>query len=174
MTDLGDLDLGGTDLASVPSVESMLASLAEDNPNLQAVLRIMEARAARAEAEDAEEHVDELLAEQAASEAAARALRREQSRARVAALLAELEELQARNETLAAALGACPECWGRQLGCAGCGGRGVPGHVAVDRQLFRVWVAPAVRAVRATRPRPTTPDPVRPIDNRSPDRSDQG
>ena len=64
-------------------------------------------------------------------------------------LRGELEGLREWNETLAAALGACPRCWGENIRCAGCQGRGSPGTEAPDRQLFATFVLPAVQRVRA-------------------------
>jgi len=66
------------------------------------------------------------------------------------ALYAELEMLRARNDVLAAALGACFLCFGDDLVCPECGGRGTPGSLIPDEPTFRQYVAPAVRAVRAT------------------------
>lgn len=75
--------------------------------------------------------------------------RRARGRARLQALLRELDELSERNARLARALGAC-ECFGSP-DCDSCGGRGRPGFYPVDERLFDAWVRPALRR----RPTPT-------------------
>ena len=81
--------------------------------------------------------------ERSAEAAALRALRR-----KIETLYVELEELRARNDALAAALGACYLCWGDDPECPVCGGSGGPGAASPDRRLFTELIAPAVRALR--------------------------
>jgi hypothetical protein len=83
-------------------------------------------------------------------------------RRRLTALELEVERLQAINETLAAALGACPVCWGDDPGCRVCHGRGGPGSRRPDRELFARLVTPALRRLRA----PNQPHRL-PIDDRA-------
>ncbi len=84
-------------------------------------------------------------------------------RRRLRALEAEVERLLEINDGLAAALGACPRCWGEDAACADCAGEGGPGAVAPERELFHRLVMPAVRRVKQSlmappsRPRPTSP-----------------
>src|SRR2546421_5862299 len=47
-------------------------------------------------------------------------------------MFAELKELRSRNADLAAALGACPLCWGKNARCTFCRGRGRPGFSIPD------------------------------------------
>jgi hypothetical protein len=47
------------------------------------------------------------------------------------------------NLLLAAALGAC-ECWGLDVGCAGCLGHGSAGWTVPDLELFGEFVQPAI------------------------------
>ncbi len=61
--------------------------------------------------------------------------------------LGRYEELIERNSALAAALGAC-DCWGQQPDCPFCDGAGAPGWVLPERQLFRSYVYPAVKAIK--------------------------
>lgn len=56
----------------------------------------------------------------------------------------ELEELRHRNEALAHALGACPNCWGETEECEDCAGEGSPGTYDLDHELFEAVVMPAV------------------------------
>ncbi|WP_126977837.1 hypothetical protein [Frigidibacter oleivorans] len=52
---------------------------------------------------------------------------------------------------LAAALGACPACWGEVPDCPLCGGRGTPGHLPPEEASFVHFVMPAVRRLLAGR-----------------------
>jgi len=83
-------------------------------------------------------------------------------RRRLRELEQEVERLQEINETLAAALGACPVCWGDDPRCPACRGRGGPGGQRPDRQLFERLVTPALRRLRG----PNQPKPL-PIDDRA-------
>lgn len=82
---------------------------------------------------------------------------------RVEHLELELERLQEINDTLAAALGACEVCWGDDPDCEACRGRGGPGSLPPDRDLFQRLVMPAVRRLRESRPLAQ----VLPIDDRA-------
>jgi hypothetical protein len=64
------------------------------------------------------------------------------------ALERELYDLREVNDTLAAALGACPICWGGDRTCETCDGYGRAGCFRPDPALFVRLVAPAVRRVR--------------------------
>jgi hypothetical protein len=66
-------------------------------------------------------------------------------------LYAEVQTLRARNAMLADALGACPRCWGEDVRCVRCQGRGRPGGRQPDRLLFTEIIEPAVRRA-AVRP----------------------
>jgi hypothetical protein len=69
--------------------------------------------------------------------------RRARGRARLEAMLAEIETLSARVLRVADALGACV-CLGEEADCPRCRGRGVPGTFAIDRPLFDRLIQPAV------------------------------
>lgn len=58
---------------------------------------------------------------------------------------------------LAAALGACPACWGEVPDCPLCGGRGAPGHRPPEEASFVHFVMPAVRRLLAGRDRAEEP-----------------
>lgn len=68
---------------------------------------------------------------------------------------AERDALVERNDTLAAALGACHLCFGEgeDLTCPNCGGQGKPGWRLPDPIAFREYIAPAVNRVRALQSR---------------------
>lgn len=107
---------------------------------------------------------DELRAEQAEAIAALEETARR--------LFAEREAARARLESLAAALGACPACFGEDLLCPTCRGGGAPGGRAPEPHEFNRLVAPAVERVRAAlrraavrRPWPAPAQPPSPIVN---------
>jgi hypothetical protein len=83
----------------------------------------------------------------------ARVVRRRQLvsrlRSRFDAMQDELDELRERQDRLAAALGACAECWGEDLECEVCGGTGTPGAFVPDPRLYRAIVSPVCRAAGA-------------------------
>lgn len=83
-------------------------------------------------------------------------------RRRLAELELEVDRLQEINETLAAALGACPVCWGDDPDCGVCQGRGGPGSLRPNRELFERLVTPALRRLRG----PNQPHRL-PIDDRA-------
>lgn len=70
-------------------------------------------------------------------------------RLRTEALCAEMKLLRERNDLLAAALGACCLCWGHDLSCRSCRGRGGPGFCIPDQELFEEYVVPAIHTFRA-------------------------
>jgi hypothetical protein len=67
----------------------------------------------------------------------------------IRALQQELIDLRHVNDTVAAALGACPSCWGGDSSCGACHGRGGAGYAAPDLDLFARWVVPATERVRS-------------------------
>jgi hypothetical protein len=80
--------------------------------------------------------------------------------ARIEMLSRENEELREENQLLrerldllAIALGACPDCWGEEQGCASCQGRGIPGSYMPDRDGFVAYVLPAVRTIQRPSPK---------------------
>lgn len=68
---------------------------------------------------------------------------------RADSMLAELKLLRERNDLLAAAVGACCLCWGQDLGCRSCRGRGGPGFCMPDEALFGEYLVPAIQTLRA-------------------------
>jgi hypothetical protein len=144
----GDLlrELMAAQGASLPSLEASLAD--HPDPTVRLLAQLCARRAGEvAENEEGEE--DSAIAARSRIRLDDRAdgeprndlrLRRE-----VRGLRQELERLREVNDTLAAALGACPLCWGEDAGCRICHGRGGPGSRRPDRALFTRFVAPAAR-----------------------------
>jgi hypothetical protein len=61
----------------------------------------------------------------------------------------EMKELRSRCDDLAAALGACPLCWGNDAECRACRGRGHPGYSVPDKKSFVKFVLPAIQMLKA-------------------------
>ncbi len=148
-----------------PEPLDLLRQLSETNPQLAGLAQYLalreqlaQAQAAKPDPEDEDEGdapsyrqwVDGRHDATPAPDDGQPALRGE-IRVMVRAVLIERDELRARNEALASALGACPECWGRDIACRECQGRGAPGAYLPDPRLFGLWVVPAVRAMRRAR-----------------------
>ncbi|MGB7292643.1 MAG: hypothetical protein WBD99_10765 [Thermodesulfobacteriota bacterium] len=79
----------------------------------------------------------------------------EERQAKIKRIVARYEQLKhenmilmERNDILASALGACPDCWGEDEGCEMCEGKGVPGAYIPDRDAFVQYVLPSVRTLR--------------------------
>jgi hypothetical protein len=74
-------------------------------------------------------------------------------------LLEQNQLHQERLERLAGALGACPLCFGEDLLCEQCDGRGRPGSELPDPNEFNQFVSPALDRVKADFLRPTRSRP---------------
>jgi hypothetical protein len=131
---------------------SMLKTQLESQPNPKAamVLRLLEQRrqheAAAFERLQQEAAAESVEAEAQSSAAAQADLENVQQV--VQTIYAELETLRARSAALAAAVGACPICFGEDPRCATCGGLGAPGSRRPEPAAFRQYVLPAFARAR--------------------------
>jgi hypothetical protein len=130
-----------------PSMSEMLTQLSEGDPRMALLAKYFAQRETEQNNEDEDQPVD-------------REERRE-SLVRLQRLMkrlySELEQLRERNDSLAAALGACYLCWGEDLECEACGGGGAPGSSPPDEILLSHYVTPAIRRLRRTSaPRPAS------------------
>ena len=145
---IGALSGGTTDPLSLTM--SQIGGLAPDNPVGAVLSRLLDQR--RASAAEVESETRDAEAEQAAARAELDREERERSmrelRDTVNKVYAELESLRARNDALAAGLGACYLCFGSDPACQVCGGRGVPGSRPPEPAAYRMYVLPAVQRVR--------------------------
>lgn len=73
-------------------------------------------------------------------------------RERIISMHAELKELRRRNAVLAAAVGACANCWGEDASCAVCEGDGGPGAVEPDGSLAMAFLEPAFARLQEKKP----------------------
>ena len=72
-------------------------------------------------------------------------------------LMGYMEYLIERNDLLASAVGACPDCWGDDESCNACGGQGRPGAMNVHRDAFNYYIKPSLRPkIKKTRTEPST------------------
>jgi hypothetical protein len=133
--------------ASEPATSEaqLLELLGGDPERAREMLRTMLAERA---AEDPRFALLGRLLERADDEAPDRADRVQRMHARIGRMRADLGELYERNDVLAAALGACPACWGQVATCAECRGHGMPGWLRPDPALYEEFVAPAVARQR--------------------------
>jgi hypothetical protein len=133
----------------------LLSQIDTTNPTMAMVARLISERAASSGQEQPEPEEDEQ--EEVPKYRLKRLLRVARQLHREAeSLRTEVEELQLRNDTLAAALGACYLCWGEYPTCEVCAGKGVPGHFSVSIQAFDEFIVPAIRSVKH-QTQPSTP-----------------
>ena len=123
---------GDSDPGAAPSLPDLLEQALGDNPMAAplaaALRRRQEAAATQVEEWDEDDNTED--------PAVADVLRR---------LYAEVESLRARTADLADALGACTLCWGDDIACPACHGRGRPGGRSPRGDLFESIVGPAIR-----------------------------
>ncbi|MGW7363426.1 hypothetical protein ACWGI8_08360, partial [Streptomyces sp. NPDC054841] len=123
-----------------------LAGLAGLAGSDQQLAQLLSRREAQLERDLAEAEQDELR-----SEGEARRLSghrepadAEDVRRRLAGLAAQLDAAHGLLDDVAAALGACPACFGADETCWWCRGRGAPGFTTPEPELFDRLVRPAV------------------------------
>lgn len=137
----------------LPLQEMLLSQLDTDDPTVALITQMLSQRqTAPAVEEDEDEAIDREemeRQEREKSQAMAKALRH--LRTKIDDLYAELEGLRVQNDAVAAALGACYLCWGKDSNCEVCQGSGRPGAHLPDQALFVQLVAPAVRRLQQAR-----------------------
>ena len=121
-----------------PATEAILAQLGDEDPTMSAIVKYL--------AQPQPEQEQRQSGEESPAPEMSRAI--QVLRRKVDQMFAELEELRGRNDTLAAALGACHLCWGEDLHCPVCRGKGYPGFSMPDKELFLELVTPAVRKLK--------------------------
>ncbi|MBD2768077.1 hypothetical protein IC235_09260 [Hymenobacter sp. BT664] len=138
----------------------MLSQLSADRPELQPLLEAMRTQHLT-HAEEVEEGPtrEELLLQNEQLVALLKRARHEIKRldALVENLQQETDATAQLQHDLAAALGACPHCWGTDPGCGSCRGRGGPGAYPTDQPLYARFVRPAVRRQAGPPPAPAAP-----------------
>ncbi len=124
--------------------EQLLAQSAANNPQLQAMLSMMQQsnEADDVEVEDSEMERELALCKNKLGKAVARV---KQLRCETEELNEALSAMIRFAEELAHAVGACSFCWGEDPSCRACRGRGKPGVFEPDPVLFEKYVHPAYR-----------------------------
>jgi hypothetical protein len=142
--------------SSGANIEELLAQQASANPMAAMLIKQLTDQRHRAALEEARVidvepmHDTRVASDQGATDDCDRG-QFEALHERVNTLMAEVELLQQRTDTFAAAVGACCLCWGKKSDCRGCRGRGGPGFCIPDETLFERLVLPAIRTLRAQR-----------------------
>ena len=127
-------------------MRALLEQATRDDPNLALLVELMERNGSVSALAEGEVDVDvEATPTPTAGDV-------ESIRVGTQEIIAEVQRLRSFSDDLAAALGACPECWGTESGCRLCRGRGSPGCMPPDTGLFARWVAPALKAWLPRRP----------------------
>jgi hypothetical protein len=137
------------------NIEELLAQQAQTNPMAAMFAKHMAEQKAIAaarenlpvidvEASEVDAEVEEIQEQGEDSAAALSELRQYMK-----GMFAEIKLLRERNDALAAAVGACCLCWGQNLECRSCRGRGGPGFCMPDESLFEEFVLPAIQTLRA-------------------------
>lgn len=145
------LEQAGSDPSAAgppPSADDLLGLLESRNPNLANVVRYLRLSEQLA-TEEPEAGGDGDATATALDDS--ESIRRGLARNRLLEALEELRALRARNDSLAAALGACHRCWGDDTTCETCRGEGAPGSRPPHLRLFDLWVTPALREIQRVR-----------------------
>lgn len=146
---LSSLDSGGK-FDPMSLLMSQLGSGGGANdPRLAVLTRLMSQRAGPTIIENEDDEAAEEAKRRKAEIRRERAHRIRALRVLTKRMYAELEVLRERNDDFAAAIGACPVCFGDDPLCEECAGNGQPGSVAPDPDAYRQLVAPAVQRVRS-------------------------
>ena len=114
---------------NIPDLEGLLAQMGNSDPQMQQKLQLITALMNNNSSTE-----DESSDQQ----------RRIRAKKKLQRLYRDREIFQERNEDLAAALGACPDCWGKHRGCRTCRGAGTPGYFTVDKEAFTEYVMPVL------------------------------
>ena len=152
---LSGMDAGASG-GALPSTQELLSQLESTDPTVGLLARYLAARQVSGSESSSEEETE--VEEEAARAAEEQRLALEQYerlaqvvhhlQGQVKKLRAELDQLREVNDALAAALGACYLCWGKDAGCPVCHGTGHAGSAMPDKQLFAQFVAPALRTLQ--------------------------
>jgi hypothetical protein len=117
---------------SAAALQALLPQMNSADPQIQLLMTLLARRQAAREEQEAEEvaeganyrsgphEPDRARSFSGSTSLSGNEHQRYQRREKVRLLFEELEELWERNEMLAAALGACAQCWGGDPGCPNC------------------------------------------------------
>lgn len=132
----------GGDPAAV--AQRMIAEASATNPQLALLAQLFNRSPSPEIANDRSDEIEELTARLAEAQATIDALKHKGRR-----MMETHQACLDRLGELAAALGACGLCWGEDVACPSCRGRGRPGMVRPDMQLRARLLAPTASVERA-------------------------
>jgi hypothetical protein len=142
----GALD-GSSPLDPLAMLKTQLDS--QSDPRIMMVLRLLEQRRLQEDAALKRLQEEASIEEDAPAGSAAVQEDLESVQQAIDAVYAELDVMRARNAAFAAAVGACPLCFGDDPLCPTCRGLGVPGWRRPEPAAFRTYVLPAFARARA-------------------------
>jgi hypothetical protein len=159
--------MNSSDPNSRLNIEELLGQKAKTNPMVAMFAKHMAEQKAMASAREnlpvidveASEVVEESQVEAGREQGEDSAAALSELRQYMKGMFAEIKLLRERNDALAAALGACCLCWGQDLECRSCRGRGGPGFCIPDEALFEEFVLPAIQTLRAQKARSKNSSP---------------
>jgi multidrug efflux pump subunit AcrA (membrane-fusion protein) len=122
-----------------------LVQVAQSDPQIGQVAQLLAQREETLTKELARQELEEAQRTEEARRTAARRDQADGLRQLVEELKADLDSLRTMLDGVAAALGACPSCWGEDPTCRWCRGRGGPGSMPPDPDGFDRLILPAVR-----------------------------
>jgi hypothetical protein len=127
--------------------EVLLSQLDTSDPTVSVLMQMLANQSSNnnTEDKDAEKQEEDEIAQRRLRKLSAAT---QQLRHKYEALQLEVQELQLRNDTLAAALGACYLCWGELPDCELCRGSGTVGYFPIDTLAFSEFVLPALRYLK--------------------------
>jgi hypothetical protein len=145
VADLDVAELLKQQLSGGASLRDSVTSLAQSDPKLAPIVEMLAQREEQLQQDVDDDEQAELLQQQEAEELADRRQRASALREQFAGIAAEVDGLRAKLGDVAAALGACPACFGDDRSCPWCRGRGGPGFMPPDPDGFDRLVMPALR-----------------------------
>jgi hypothetical protein len=147
----------GASGGALPSAQELLGQLESTDPTVGLIAKYLAARQVSGSENFSEEEAIEVEGKAVYAEEEQRVAVEEFERLaqvvqrlqrQVTKLCAELDQLREVNDALAAALGACYLCWGKDAGCPVCHGTGHPGSAMPDKRLFAQFVVPTLRTLQ--------------------------
>jgi hypothetical protein len=132
-------------VVAVTEALTELAQLANGDPQVAQIAQFLARREEALSRELAQQEQDDAARDEEAHHAALTRQQITELRRVADDLSAEAAGLRTSLDTVAAALGACPGCWGEDPACRWCRGRGRPGSMPPDPDAFELLVLPAVR-----------------------------
>jgi hypothetical protein len=145
VSDLDVMELVQQQLSGGPSLQESIGRLAQSDPQLAPIAQLLVQREEQLARELERDGQESMVEQQEMELREARQRRAAALREHLDEISAEVDALRARLGDLAAALGACPVCFGDDRGCSVCRGRGGAGFMPPDPAGFDRLVMPALR-----------------------------